>query len=266
MPIDVPIMLPRLTHEEMRDIDYQVMAHAFAAHTELGRLCDEDVYKGDLTARLNAAGLGPVRQELPVVVSYRDFAKPYRLDLVVADRVIYEAKAVSVLTSEHTAQLLNYLLLTNSTRGKLINFRPQSVKSEFVNTALTHNRRQQFDLNQQRWRGDTSLVDLVCELLRDWGLFLEVSLYVEALDHFLGGKDKVIQQVPMTRDGIRIGNQRFHLASSDTAFRITAFTADLDHQEGSLRRLLCHSPLKAMHWINMNHHEVHFVTLLRQEV
>ena len=34
MPIDVPITLPRLTHEEMRDIDYQVMAHAFAAHTE----------------------------------------------------------------------------------------------------------------------------------------------------------------------------------------------------------------------------------------
>jgi GxxExxY protein len=263
MPIECPIKLPRLSHDEMKSLDYEVMKHAFASHTDLGRLCDETIYQSDLAARLEVAGLGPVRRETRITVSYRDFIKIYDLDLIVADRVIYELKTAAALVPDHKAQLLNYLLLTNSTRGKLINFRPVSVQSEFVNTDLTYEKRRRFEVDRRRWCGDDGLISLICDLLNDWGLFLEVSLYVQALTHFLGGEAKVVQQVPMSRSGIALGNQRFHLLSADTAFRVTAYTADLRHQERSLCRMLGLSPLKAMHWINMNHQHVSFVTLQR---
>ena len=263
MPIECSITLPRLSHDEMKSLDYEVMKHAFASHTELGRLCDETIYQADLAARLEAAGVNPVRREMRVTVTHRDFVKTYDLDLIVADRAIYELKTAATLAPDHKAQLLNYLLLTNSARGKLINFRPRSVQSEFMNTDLTHEKRKRFDVDRRRWCGDERLISLMCDLLNDWGLFLEVSLYVQALTHFFGGEAKVIQQVPMNRAGIALGNQRFHLLSADTAFRVTAYTADLRYQERSLCRMLRLSPLKAMHWINMNHQHVSFVTLRR---
>lgn len=46
----------------------------------------------------------------------------YRLDLVVADTVIVELKAVSELTALHKAQLLSYLKLSGKKVGLLINF------------------------------------------------------------------------------------------------------------------------------------------------
>src|SRR6266850_420795 len=66
--------------------------------------------QNDLAARLRAAGL-PVRTEVPITVTCRDFAKTYFLDLVVADTAIYELKTALGLIGEHEAQLLNYLLL-----------------------------------------------------------------------------------------------------------------------------------------------------------
>ena len=45
MPIHCPITFPRLSEDDMRAIDYAVMGHAFATHTQLGRLCDESVYQ-----------------------------------------------------------------------------------------------------------------------------------------------------------------------------------------------------------------------------
>lgn len=264
MPIECSIKLPRLSHEEMKALDYEVMKRAFASHTELGRLCDETTYQADLAARLEATGLGPVRREARIAVTHRDFVKTYELDLVIAERAVYELKTTAALAPDHKAQLLNYLLLTDSARGKLVNFRPCSVQSEFVNTELTHETRRRFDVDRQRWCGDENLIGLMCDLLNDWGFFLEVSLYVQALTHFLGGETRVIQQVPMSRSGIVLGNQRFHLLDTDTAFRITAYTAALHHQERSLCRMLRLSPLKEMHWINMNHHHASFVTLRRE--
>jgi hypothetical protein len=44
MPMHAPISVPRLSEAEMREIDYPVMAQAFATHRELGRLCDEGIY------------------------------------------------------------------------------------------------------------------------------------------------------------------------------------------------------------------------------
>ena len=108
MPITSPICLRPITQEDFAQLDYQVMRYAFESQNELGRLCDEVIYQNDLAARLAAAGLGPIRTQLPVTILHRDFSKTYRLDLVVSDTAIYELKAARALAPEPDAQLLNY--------------------------------------------------------------------------------------------------------------------------------------------------------------
>src|SRR5437867_1534121 len=137
MPIASPVPLQVIEQAQFAKLDYQVMRHAFDSQNELGRLCDEIIYRNDLAARLEAAGLGPVRMEVPVTAAHRDFAKTYSLDLIVADAAIYELKTEIRLAADHDAQLLNYLFLQGTHHGKLINFRPTQIESRFVNTSLT---------------------------------------------------------------------------------------------------------------------------------
>src|SRR5438034_5003613 len=104
MPITSPIWVRPANQEEFARIDYGVMRHAFDSQNELGRLCDEIIYKNDLAARLESTSLLPVHKELPITVTHRDFTKIYSLDLVVGDAAIYELKAAACLVGEYEAQ------------------------------------------------------------------------------------------------------------------------------------------------------------------
>jgi GxxExxY protein len=268
MPITCPISPCRISQEEFAAIDYCVMRSAFACQNELGRLCDESIYQNDLASRLEAAGLGPVHREVPVVVTYGNFCKKYYLDLVVGNGAIYELKAAAQLIAEHKAQLLNYLFLLGVSHGKLINFRPAQVQSRFVNTTLTPEAWKDMTIDTSRWEeeGDRSRALRVAfvELVDDWGGFLELPLYSEALIHMLGGEAQVMQTLPLMRNGLMLGNQRLQLLAADTAFRITALPeADAREYEQHLRSLLRHTALRAMQWLNMVRHTVHRVTLTR---
>jgi GxxExxY protein len=131
MPVHCEIAFPRLSDDEMRQLDYAVTGHAFATHNDLGRLCDESIYQHDFVRRLRNAGI-EATIEVPVTLSFRNFTTPLALDLAVERKVIYELKTVASLNRSHEAQLLRYLFLTNSTHGKLVNFRGKSVESRFV--------------------------------------------------------------------------------------------------------------------------------------
>lgn len=260
MPINMP-QLPRLTSDALRSLDYQVMRHAFDSHNELGRMCDECVYQADLAARLNAAGIH-ARREVPIQLSHENFVKHYALDLVVDDSFVYELKVVASLQGEHQAQLLNYLYLTNTGHGKLINFRPGKVESRFVNAPIDDLLRRKYRVAQDTFSHDASaLRDMLMSLLDDWGLFLDLAAYTEALTHLLGGEERVLTLVPMTRAGIELGNQRIHLFSPDSAFRVTGFKEDLASQEQHLKRLLALTPLRQIHWINLCRDEIRLTTL-----
>ena len=265
MPISCLIQPRPLTQEEFATIDYQVMRYVFDSQNRLGRLCDEEIYKNDLAARIEASGLGPVRKELPLTVTHRDFSKSYFMDLVVGDAAVYELKAALNLIPEHDNQLLNYLFLWGAHHGKLVNFRPVQVESRFLNTNLTPILRKRFEINSERWReqdaASESLRKTVASLLDDWGAFLDFSLYLEAVTHFLGGETQVVRMVPLARESVQLGNQRLHLLGPAAAFRISSLTDNTLYYERHLHSLLRHSPLRVMHWINFNHHEIQFVTL-----
>jgi hypothetical protein len=78
-----PLSSNPISQKDFARLDYAVMRHAFESQNQLGRLGEEMIYQNDLAARLQAAGL-PARKEVPVVVTHRDFAKTYWLDLVVS--------------------------------------------------------------------------------------------------------------------------------------------------------------------------------------
>jgi GxxExxY protein len=264
MPIRCQLDVRPLTADEFQELDYRVMGHAFASQNELGRLCEEEAYQRDLKTRLMEDGFRSVHIEVPVSVSYRDFTKVYSLDLV-ADDAVYELKTAAALSGEHQSQLLNYLFLLGIPRGKLINFRPPKVQGRIHATSLTAEHRYRVRVDTSRWQELSEACGEVCQvmqhLLVDWGAFLALELYQQALTHFCGGEEHVIQRLPLNRDGIRLGTQRFHIHSPDTAFRVTAVTEELNAMEAHLRRLLALTGLRALQWINLDHHTIQFVTI-----
>jgi GxxExxY protein len=67
-----------------------------------------------------------VVQESRITVYYdQEVVGEYFADLLVADAVIVELKAVKKLLEEHEAQLLNYLKATPYEVGLLLNFGPK---------------------------------------------------------------------------------------------------------------------------------------------
>ncbi len=261
MPIHLPYQFMRLASEEFAETDYTVMKHAFACHSDLGRLCDESIYQADLALRLNEANVRPTERELPVRLTFETFSKTFLLDMVTQRKAIYELKAVANLTSEHESQLLNYLLITESTRGKLINFRPESVESRFVNANATLSQRRQFSVVRDSWTAPKCFSDLVFRLLKDWGVGLSLSLYRQAIVQLLGGEETVVRAFPMVRGDTPIGNQRFHMVDDTHAFVLTAYKSPPSSQEFHLGSMIGNTTLSAIHWININMMEVRFTTV-----
>lgn len=69
--------------------------------------------------------------EVSVLAQYKGlvFEAAYRLDLLVADKVVVELKTVEHPLPIHNAQLLPYLRLTGKKLGLLINFNVPALKS-----------------------------------------------------------------------------------------------------------------------------------------
>lgn len=211
---------------------------------------------------LRAAGM-EATVEVPIELSFRDFSILLAMDLVVEQKVIYELKAVAALLPNHASQLMGYLFLTNTTHGKLVNFRTQSVESKFINSTLSTAERQQFDTNWTHYRGESGLTDLIRELIGNWGTGLNAALYRRAVLHCWGSEGVPEQLLPMTSAGQRIGNQRFNLLDQSTAFGVTTFTEMTQDNVTAFRKLLAVSPLHQIHWLNITHRQVTLSTILK---
>ena len=268
MPVHCPLAIRPLNPDEFAQLDYRIMGHAYACQNDLGRFCEESVYEADLKVRLLAGGFREVHTQVPVTVTHRDFTKTYFLDLV-ADDALYELKTAVAFTGEHEAQMLHYLFLRDVRRGKLLNFRPAKVQGRIVATGLSVDDRRRFQARTSRWRevspACATLRETLLAILADWGAFLDIALYQEALIHFLGSEARVTQRLPLVRAGHPLGTQRFLVRGPGVAFRITAFTQKPAEQERHLRRLLSLTGLNTLQWINLNHSEIEFTTLMSEE-
>jgi len=72
----------------------------------------------------------PFKHECPLPLEYKGIRldSGYRMDLLVADSVVVEAKSVEALAPIHDAQLLTYLKLGGWKVGLLINFNVEFLK------------------------------------------------------------------------------------------------------------------------------------------
>jgi len=100
-----------------------IIGAAIEVHKLLGPGLLESVYEECMCEELRLRRVPFKAQiELPVIYKGRETGGKYRIDLVVAEEVVVELKAVERLLSVHEAQLLTYLRLTGKHVGLLINF------------------------------------------------------------------------------------------------------------------------------------------------
>ena len=119
-----------------------VIGAAIEVHRSLGPGLLETAYEECLCRELNLRQIPFQRQvQLPVVYKGVEVECGYRLDLLVAEKVVVEIKAVDGLNPIHEAQLLTYLKLGHWNVGLLINFNvpvlKQGIKRRVLN--LTEN-------------------------------------------------------------------------------------------------------------------------------
>ena len=97
-------------HEQLTE---QIIKGFYTVYRALGYGFLEKVYENSLAIQLRKMRLEVV-QQAEIKVYYAGVAVgEYYADLLVADAVIVEIKAVRALLKEHEAQLLNYLKATH---------------------------------------------------------------------------------------------------------------------------------------------------------
>ena len=117
--------MPNYPHQ---DITQRIIGAAFEVHNTLGQGFLEKVYQNALVKELTLRG-HQAETNVRIPVTYKDdIVGDYIADILVDNCIILELKALNSLTSEHEAQLLNYLKATGHKIGLLLNFGTRRVQ------------------------------------------------------------------------------------------------------------------------------------------
>lgn len=93
----------------------------------------ESYYETALAYELKQRGLHVNTQKIvPIFYNGVEIGVPYRLDMIIEDKVIIECKAIDKYNPVFAAQLLTYLRLTNLKLGLLINFGLPKIRDGFT--------------------------------------------------------------------------------------------------------------------------------------
>jgi len=104
-------------------LTYKIIGAARDVHFELGSGYLESVYEDALCYELDLLNISFQRQlELDIQYKNTVFKNRFRADLLVAEKVLVENKAIKKLTNQDEAQLINYLKTTGIKVGLLFNF------------------------------------------------------------------------------------------------------------------------------------------------
>lgn len=115
---------------------YAILGACFEVYNEKGCGFLEPVYQECMEIELGLRGI-PFKPQQKLGLTYKGHVlrQSYEPDFACYERIIMEIKAVSKLTDEHRAQLLNYLNATGYEVGLLVNFGhyPKLEYERFVN-------------------------------------------------------------------------------------------------------------------------------------
>jgi GxxExxY protein len=118
-----------MNRDEINALGEQVIAALIEVHRHLGPGLLESAYEIAFCHELTLRGLAFERQ-VPVPVIYKGVRldAAFRLDVLVADTVIVELKAVSQLSPVFEAQIISHLKLLDKPLGYLANFHVRLLK------------------------------------------------------------------------------------------------------------------------------------------
>ena len=112
-----------------KDEAYKIVGAAMEVHKDLGCGFLEPIYQEAFEVELRLQQI-PFEREKEIFISYKggQLEKSYRVDFICYDKIVVELKAVSELSCEHEAQVINYLKATGMKLGLLINFGKTSLE------------------------------------------------------------------------------------------------------------------------------------------
>ena len=108
---------------------YSIIGAAMEVHRTLGKGFLESVYQESLGLEFKKRQI-PFSREQILELFYKEdkLSKYFVADFICFDKIILELKSVSGLTSEHEAQVFNYLKATQMNLALLINFGSSSLQ------------------------------------------------------------------------------------------------------------------------------------------
>jgi GxxExxY protein len=108
---------------------YSIIGAAMEVHRTLGKGFLESVYQESLGLEFKKRQI-PFSREQILELFYKGdkLSKYFVADFICFDKIILELKSVSGLTSEHEAQVFNYLKATQMNLALLINFGANSLQ------------------------------------------------------------------------------------------------------------------------------------------
>ena len=114
--------------EQEHPMTRQIVGLAMKVHRTLGSGFAESIYRNALIIELRKAEIAFVCH-LALSVKYDGVeVGAFQADLVIGNQLIIELKAVDMLNTAHSAQLVNYLKATNIDHGQLLNFGTQRLE------------------------------------------------------------------------------------------------------------------------------------------
>ncbi len=104
------------------DLSNKIVKAYYNVLNGLGKGLAEKVYENALCIEFEEMDI-PYVQQMPLSVEYKGHnVGNYMADFFVDDKIIVELKAVTAISQEHIAQTLNYINLTHSKVGYILNF------------------------------------------------------------------------------------------------------------------------------------------------
>ena len=106
---------------------FKIIGICMEVHRNLGSGLLEIIYKDALEVEFSEHNI-PFEREKEFLIKYKGKILPHKFyaDFVVNEDIILEVKAVKEFSNEHVAQILNYMKLSNSEIGLLVNFQTKS--------------------------------------------------------------------------------------------------------------------------------------------
>ena len=101
----------------------KILGACFEVYKQMGCGFLESVFQECLGIEFELQGIPAVPQMgLRLTYKDRELKQVYRPDFLCHEKIVVELKAVSTLTEEHEAQVINYLHATSYRVGLLVNF------------------------------------------------------------------------------------------------------------------------------------------------